>query len=77
MGRKTLREFIQENRSEIDSAINRVLNHVPKQASCSCPLSGTEHDHSDGRTLDDEDRREWILSDEGLYNWARSVGVRI
>ena len=25
----------------------------------------------------DEDRRLWILNDEGLYNWARSEGVRI
>lgn len=27
--------------------------------------------------LNDDDRREWILNDEGLYNWARSEGVRI
>jgi len=25
----------------------------------------------------DEDRRQWVLNDEGLYNWARSEGVRI
>lgn len=25
----------------------------------------------------DEERRQWILNDEGLYNWARSCGVRI
>ena len=25
----------------------------------------------------DEERRQWILNDEGLYNWARSEGVRI
>ena len=24
----------------------------------------------------DEERRLWILNDEGLYNWARSEGVR-
>ena len=30
-----------------------------------------------GITLNDEDRRQWILNDEGLYNWARSEGVRI
>ena len=22
--------------------------------------------------LDDEERRLWVLNDEGLYNWARS-----
>ena len=25
----------------------------------------------------DEERRLWILNDEGLYHWARSEGVRI
>ncbi len=28
-------------------------------------------------SLNDNDRREWIMNDEGLYNWARSEGVRI
>lgn len=27
--------------------------------------------------LNNEERRLWILNDEGLYNWARSEGVRI
>ena len=25
----------------------------------------------------DSERRLWILNDEGLYNWARSKGVKI
>ena len=25
----------------------------------------------------DHERRLWVLNDEGLYNWARSEGVRI
>jgi len=25
----------------------------------------------------DEERRLWILNDEGLYRWARAEGVRI
>lgn len=25
----------------------------------------------------DRERRLWILNDEGLYNWARSEGVKI
>jgi trehalose-6-phosphate synthase len=25
----------------------------------------------------DEERRLWVLNDEGLYNWARSEGVEI
>lgn len=28
-------------------------------------------------TLNDKDRGDWIANDEGLYNWARSEGVRI
>jgi hypothetical protein len=27
--------------------------------------------------LNDEDRRQWILNDEGLYLWARRSGVRV
>ena len=27
--------------------------------------------------IDDEERRLWILNDEGLYEWARASGVRI
>ena len=30
-----------------------------------------------GVSLNDEERRLWILNDEGLYRWARSEGVRI
>lgn len=73
---KSLRDFIAENRKEIDAAINRVLNHVPRTASCSCPRSGTEHDHP-ATELNNDERRQWILNDEGLYDWARREGVRI
>jgi heterodisulfide reductase subunit B len=27
--------------------------------------------------LNNEERRLWILNDEGLYRWARSEGVKI
>ena len=27
--------------------------------------------------LNDEDRKQWILNDEGLYNWARYEGCKI
>ena len=30
-----------------------------------------------GARKNDEERRLWILNDEGLYLWARSEGVRI
>ena len=56
----TLKQFIKENRKELDECIARVL--------------GGEENH---RYRNDEERRLWILNDEGLYNWARSSGVRI
>ena len=30
-----------------------------------------------GKQFNDEERRLWILNDEGLYHWAQSEGVRI
>lgn len=27
--------------------------------------------------LNDEEREQWILNDEGLYLWAKSEGVKI
>jgi len=27
--------------------------------------------------IDDEERENWIMNDEGLYNWALSSGVEI
>jgi hypothetical protein len=55
----TLREFIKQNRREIDECINKQLK--------------TWNQFS----RNDEERRQWILNDEGLYNWARSAGCRI
>lgn len=73
----TMRDFINENRAVLVAAITRVTSHVPRTASCSCPKSGTEHYHSDGKRVDNAEIRLWILNDEGLYNWARSEGVRV
>ena len=52
----TLREFIKQNRQELDTCIKRVVPNV---------------------RLNDEERRLWVLNDEGIYNWARSEGVKI
>lgn len=51
-----LRQFIKENRKELDEAIKSVVPNA---------------------RLNDEERRLWILNDEGLYRWARSSGCRI
>jgi uncharacterized membrane protein len=65
-----LAEFIKEHRQEIDDCINRVTYR---------------YDGNGGRgkipvpppTHNDEERRQWILNDEGLYRWARSEGAKI
>ena len=53
-----LRDFVKENRQEIDNGIVRYYGDNCKP-------------------LNDSDRHEWILNDEGLYNCARSEGCRI
>lgn len=72
----TLQAFIRANRAALDEAIGRALGHVPRTASCDCPRSGTDHDHAPP-SLNDTERRAWILNDEGLYDWARQEGVKI
>lgn len=55
----TLRQFIRDNRKELDTLIAKALgmesNPIPN----------------------DDERRLWVLNDEGLYNWARSEGVKL
>ncbi len=52
----TMRNFIKENKEEIDAGIRRV---------------------APGISLNDSERRNWIMNDEGLYCWARRSGVRV
>ena len=66
----TMTEFIRLNRTGLDHAINGALYR---------------HDGRGGRGVipdpppkrNDSERRNWIINDEGLYNWARSEGVRV
>jgi len=53
-----MKQFIKENREELDSCIRRALGNSEYR-------------------LNDEERRQWIMNDEGLYLWARSSGCRI
>jgi hypothetical protein len=71
-----LSTYIAENRADLDAYIGHTLAHVPRTASCDCPLSGTEHNHAAPK-LNDAERRRWIMNDEGLYRDARRAGCRI
>jgi hypothetical protein len=55
----TLKEFIKQNRQELDTCIARAIGRDKNPRP------------------NDEERRLWVLNDEGLYNWARSEGVRV
>lgn len=55
---KELKQFIEENRKELQQAILRA-----------CPNNQYIESYSELRL--------WVLNNEGLYNWARSEGVRI
>lgn len=69
MSRKTVEQFIEENRAELTRLIYGAIYR---------------YDGNGGRgtvpgsppALDDEDLEQWIANDEGLYLWARSEGVR-
>ena len=66
----TKREFIKEHRGCIDAAINGALYRHDGNGG-----AGTVPDPAP--TYNDTERADWIANDEGLYNWARSHGVRV
>ena len=73
-----MQNFIRENRAEIDAAITHAVRHTPKEARCNCPLCGVrDHECGEVPRLNDAERENWILNDEGLCQWARSRGVPI
>lgn len=65
-----MRTFIRENRDEIDAAINGALYRHDGNGG-----AGTVPDPPP--TRNDDERRDWIANDEGLYDWARSEGVNV
>lgn len=66
----TMQKFIQNNRTEIDAAINGALYRYDGNGG-----RGTIPNPPPKRN--DEERRGWILNDEGLYLWACREGVPV
>lgn len=66
----TLQDFIRENRADIDAAINSVLYRYDGRGG-----RGTIPDPPPRRN--DDEREQWVINDEGLYDWARSEGCKI
>lgn len=62
-----MREFIKQHRTELDSIIKRALERPNDRGQF---IVAPDH-------YNDEERRQWILNDYGLYQWAKSEGVRI
>lgn len=60
-----LRDFILAHREELDAGIRAHLTRYDEP--------GFKREIR----LNDQERRLWILNDEGLYRWARSEGVRV
>lgn len=67
--RKSMSEFIREHRTELDAAILSALYRYDGNG-------GRGTIPVDHEKFNDSERRNWILNDEGLYNWAKSEGVR-
>ena len=67
---RRMRSFIAENRSKIDEVINSALYRYDGNGG-----QGTVPDPPPKRN--DEERYQWILNDEGLYNWARLGHVNV
>jgi len=63
-------EFIKQNRQDLNACINAHLyRHDGRGGRGTIPEPAPKYN--------DAELRLWILNDEGLYNWARSQGVRI
>jgi len=66
----SMREFIRQNRAEIDRAINAVIYRWRGDGERgTVPTPAPTHN--------DKERQNWVENDEYLYNWARSSGVPI
>lgn len=62
-----LTTFIREHRAELDGIIYDAMYRYDGRGG-----RGLGRAHPNKPRLSDKDRRDWIMNDEGLYNWARS-----
>ena len=60
--RKSIRDFIKEHRTELDSCINSAMFRYDGRGG-----RGTIPDPPPSRN--DDERRQWVMNDEGLYSW--------
>lgn len=65
-----MREFISRHRTEIDDAINAAMYRYDGKG-------GRGTIPTPAPTRNDDEREQWIMNDESLYNWARREGVRV
>jgi hypothetical protein len=65
-----IKDFIEQNRQELNHAINsEIYRHDGNGGKGHIPEPEPQHNQ--------EQIKQWIMNDEGLYNWARKEGVRI
>lgn len=75
---KTMEQFIDENRAELQRLILGVLYRWDGNGGRgTIPENPIELDPKSSGFLDDEALEQWILNDEGLYLWARESGVNV
>lgn len=66
----TIKTFISQYRTELDSAINSVIyRYDGNGGKGKIPIPAP--------TYNDRERHEWIMNDENLYKWAKSEGCKI
>lgn len=66
----TMQQFIEENRSDLNHCINAAIYRYDGNGGRG-QIPNPEPQHSI------QEIKSWIQNDEGLYNWARSSGVRV
>ncbi len=66
----TMKEFIRSNRVELEHVISSALyRHDGRGGRGTIPTPAPRYPA--------QEIRLWILNDEGLFQWARSCGVKI